>query len=226
MTNQLRAVLLRFRKGIIGLTCDVEHMFYNFYLDKSMKDFLRFYWFDRNDPNKGLVPYRAQVHIFGASSSPAVASFGLRYAALNTSLPDVDEAVEFILHSFYVDDVVTSVDSIEEGVRLLTSTKKLLTEFGINIHKFCASDSRVLQSFPPEDIAYNLRQIDFDDSLPQRTLGVVWDLTADSFVAIADIPNAPFARRGVLSAVNSYFCLLYTSPSPRDKRQSRMPSSA
>ena len=25
---------------------------------------------------------------------------------------------------------------------------------------------------------------------------------------------------------NSYFCLLYTSPSPRDKRQSRMPSSA
>ena len=30
------------------------------------------------------------------------------------------------------------------------------------------------------------------------------------------------------SAVGSllYFCLLYTSPSPRDKRQSRMPSSA
>ena len=25
---------------------------------------------------------------------------------------------------------------------------------------------------------------------------------------------------------NSYSCLLYTSPSPRDKRQSRMPSSA
>ena len=24
----------------------------------------------------------------------------------------------------------------------------------------------------------------------------------------------------------NYFCLLYTSPSPRDKRQSRMPSSA
>ena len=25
---------------------------------------------------------------------------------------------------------------------------------------------------------------------------------------------------------NAYICLLYTSPSPRDKRQSRMPSSA
>ena len=28
------------------------------------------------------------------------------------------------------------------------------------------------------------------------------------------------------SATSSYICLLYTSPSPRDKRQSRMPSSA
>ena len=27
-------------------------------------------------------------------------------------------------------------------------------------------------------------------------------------------------------AIESYLCLLYTSPSPRDKRQSRMPSSA
>ena len=30
----------------------------------------------------------------------------------------------------------------------------------------------------------------------------------------------------VKSKRRQYFCLLYTSPSPRDKRQSRMPSSA
>ena len=35
------------------------------------------------------------------------------------------------------------------------------------------------------------------------------------------------SRINALSKVGiSYFCLLYTSPSPRDKRQSRMPSSA
>ena len=39
-------------------------------------------------------------------------------------------------------------------------------------------------------------------------------------------------RRGHLTDIDApqrlrpYFCLLYTSPSPRDKRQSRMPSSA
>ena len=31
---------------------------------------------------------------------------------------------------------------------------------------------------------------------------------------------------GALTLTQDTFCLLYTSPSPRDKRQSRMPSSA
>ena len=35
-----------------------------------------------------------------------------------------------------------------------------------------------------------------------------------------------WAHLGVIAAAASGLCLLYTSPSPRDKRQSRMPSSA
>ena len=38
-------------------------------------------------------------------------------------------------------------------------------------------------------------------------------------------PEGDFARR-YDTLVNGESCLLYTSPSPRDKRQSRMPSSA
>ena len=40
--------------------------------------------------------------------------------------------------------------------------------------------------------------------------------TAEKSAASAEALNIP----------RSYACLLYTSPSPRDKRQSRMPSSA
>ena len=38
------------------------------------------------------------------------------------------------------------------------------------------------------------------------------------------ITNLPMYKRARMGM--GYFCLLYTSPSPRDKRQSRMPSSA
>ena len=39
--------------------------------------------------------------------------------------------------------------------------------------------------------------------------------------------NGRLAMLGIIAGIGAYLtCLLYTSPSPRDKRQSRMPSSA
>ena len=64
----------------------------------------------------------------------------------------------------------------------------------------------------------------------------------DAPVKIAEKTAAPIASKAATPQENpfadiiinvlvpvlvlSYLCLLYTSPSPRDKRQSRMPSSA
>ena len=41
----------------------------------------------------------------------------------------------------------------------------------------------------------------------------------ERFEAVADMPAAKTVKK-------SFFCLLYTSPSPRDRQKSRMPSSA
>ena len=57
------------------------------------------------------------------------------------------------------------------------------------------------------------------------------------FTPEAEILNARLAMIGFVAAIGAYFttgqvipgiwcCLLYTSPSPRDQRGSRMPSSA
>ena len=43
---------------------------------------------------------------------------------------------------------------------------------------------------------------------------------------IGAVSAAPWGSSSILSISWMYICLLYTSPSPRDKRQSRMPSSA
>ena len=42
--------------------------------------------------------------------------------------------------------------------------------------------------------------------------------------AVTDVDNPPRTIDALAARVG--LCLLYTSPSPRDKRQSRMPSSA
>ena len=52
--------------------------------------------------------------------------------------------------------------------------------------------------------------------------GVLYSLVALGFVLIFKASGIFNYAQGVMAL----FCLLYTSPSPRDKRQSRMPSSA
>ena len=52
--------------------------------------------------------------------------------------------------------------------------------------------------------------------------------TIEKEKVVAETLNGRFAMLGLIAAVGAYLttCLLYTSPSPRDRTRSRMPSSA
>ena len=53
-------------------------------------------------------------------------------------------------------------------------------------------------------------------------------ITTDSgIIGWGEVDSCPVVAEAIINAPYSHkLCLLYTSPSPRDKRQSRMPSSA
>ena len=52
--------------------------------------------------------------------------------------------------------------------------------------------------------------------------------TTDNGIAVIELASDSGGEplQGDATAVNTYTCLLYTSPSPRDRTRSRMPSSA
>ena len=52
------------------------------------------------------------------------------------------------------------------------------------------------------------------------------DLMEDALASSVDFYRTQYGDEFKLIYERKYICLLYTSPSPRDKRQSRMPSSA
>lgn len=62
-----------------------------------------------------------------------------------------------------------------------------------------------MKAFPKEDLAKGLQNLDLgQDSLQtQRSLGLQWDLAADTFTFQATTSDKPFTRRGVLSTINN-----------------------
>ena len=61
---------------------------------------------------------------------------------------------------------------------------------------------------------------------PTQSAVAQFQLTTQSQPDTVLSSNRSVIASGNVYAVNTLSCLLYTSPSPRDKRQSRMPSSA
>ncbi|XP_056410980.1 uncharacterized protein LOC130352649 [Hyla sarda] len=113
LNNTLLGVLIRLRKELIAVTADVQQMFYCFLVREDHRDYLRFLWYADNDFNKEITEYRMKVHVFGNSPSPAVAIYNLRQAAQQGERHG-QEATQFVMKNFYVDDGLASFSSNEE----------------------------------------------------------------------------------------------------------------
>jgi hypothetical protein len=177
LTNDLLGILMRFRHGPIAVTADIQQMFYAFRVKQEHRDYLRFLWYRDNDMAKELIEYRMKVHVFGNTTSPAVATYALR----KTIEGSEDDVKEFVNRNFYVDDGLLSTESVEEAADLIKRTQS--------------------------DLCKEIQNINFSEEyLPlHHSLGLSWDLKSDCFTfCIPDEPKA-LTKRGLLATVNSVF---------------------
>ncbi|RXN13836.1 hypothetical protein ROHU_037202 [Labeo rohita] len=207
LNNSLLGVLLRFRKEAVAFTADIEQMFHSFVVRADHRNYLRFLWFEDNDPSKDVKEYRMKVHVFGNSPSPAVAIYGLHRAAQHGELEFGKDARAFVEHDFYVDDGLKSVPTAEEAVDLLKRTQEMLASSNLRLHKIATNSPAVMKAFPAEDHVKDLKDVDLEKDTPpiQRSLGLSWNLKNDTFTFRVDSEKKPFTRRGVLATVNSVF---------------------
>ena len=208
LTNSLIGVLMRFRMEKVAVTADIEHMFHCFAVAEKHRNYLRFFWYQDNDPSKPFIEYRMCVHVFGNTPSPAVATYGLRRAALEAELTFGRDVRELVDRNFYVDDALVSVPTSREAVDLVQRAQQALKKHGqLRLHKIASNDPQVMQNFPANDLAKDLVDLDItkEDLPTQRSLGLIWNLQDDSFGYKINLEEKPYTRRGVLSCVNSLY---------------------
>jgi hypothetical protein len=64
-------------------------------------------WWENGDTTKEPQEFRMCVHLFGATSSPGCANFGLKQIATDGEQEYSADVANFIRHNFYVDEWMT-----------------------------------------------------------------------------------------------------------------------
>ena len=207
LVNSILSVLTRFRRERIALAADVESMFHQVRIKEEDRDSFRFLWWPNGNLSSPPTAHRMLVHIFGATSSPCCATYCLRQSADwygSNFDPDISKVVN---RDFYVDDCLTSACTIESAITLVEGLRKLLALGGFRLTKWISSSADVLNSIPPEERAKSVTNVDLEESVKERVLGVQWNVSNDEFgfKVSDDLERKSFTRRSVLSTVNSLY---------------------
>ena len=110
--------------------------------------------------------------------------------------------------NFYVDDGLVSLPTSEQAVDLMSRTQQALNLKGnIRLHEIISNSTEVMNAFPTEDLAKDFKCFHIgEEHLPvQHSLGLSWNLNADTFIFDIEPGVKPYTRRGILSTINSIF---------------------
>lgn len=206
LINNLTGILLRFRQHPIALMCDIEKMFHQFHVQRCDRDYLSFLWWKNGNTETQPRVHRMKVHLFGATSSPGCANYGLKYLA-KEHCHTHPVGSEFMEKDFYVDDGVTSTDTVEKAIQLAQEATEICKQGGLRLHKFISNSPAVLQSIPPSECAVEIKTKDltFKDMPQERALGIQWNVERDCFRFDNTLKDQPATRRGILSTVASIY---------------------
>ena len=133
--SSLIGVLTRFRKENVAVVGDIKEMFYQEFVEPK-KQYLRFLWWPGGDLTSEPVTHQMNVHLFGATSSPACAQFSLLQSAEDQKNEFDDEVRQLIRRNFYMDDCLFSAPTIGEVVRLAHEVSELLRKRGFQLTKW------------------------------------------------------------------------------------------
>ena len=109
-------------------------------------------------------------HVFGAMSSPTCANYALKRTARDNWNSFDPLTIETVLKSFYMDDLLQSVESVDIGTTLAKELIDLLKLRGFRLTKFMSNSSKLLSSLPSSEIAPKIT-FDFGGDQLQRALG-------------------------------------------------------
>ena len=199
LCNKLLDVLLRFRQHAHAIMADVKAMYLNVRIPSHDRDTLRFLWCQQGN----IVEYRMRSHLFGALWCASSSTYALRRCLVDFH---ASVHVSYVVEkSMYVDDLLHSQDDLRMVSHIILGVFHVLRQGGFHLTKFLATDERMLEGIPCQDVCDGFRIISPDSQC--KALGIKWQLQPDVFFYVCDVTPSvsTLTRRKVLSFVASMY---------------------
>ena len=176
-SNDLCAILVRFRLHRFGISTNIEKAFLHIRLHSEDRDFTRFFWLtDPTDPSSKFCVYRFKVVPFGTTSSPFMLNATLQYHLKSyTSVVSQD-----MQNNLYVDNIITSCPTEQEAVQYYKEARSIMSQANFNLRSW-SSNSTMLTS-----IATQEKTSDGGNSI--NILGLRWNPTTDKIMLATKSP--------------------------------------
>ncbi|XP_074030835.1 uncharacterized protein [Leptinotarsa decemlineata] len=186
--------LINFRLFKIAITSDLRQMYRQINIIEKHRRFQRLFW--RFDLADEIQTYEISTVAFGVKSSP--------YLALKTVRKLIEEEGEqfpvtsrIILRDLYIDDLVSSVNTEVEAVRLYEESTKIFAAGGFDLTKWATNSNSLSKKIPTDKQL--LKTVLFQTDT--KILGLQWNPQLDMLSFQLTVPDSQGSKRKILSSI-------------------------
>jgi len=201
LQDDLFSILVRFRTNIYVIAADVEKMFRQILITPEQRSLQRILW--RLNPEEPVEVFELNTVTYGTASAPYLATRCLMELAIENE-QQWPEISKLIRRDFYVDDLLTGANSIEEARDIVHKVSQILSSAGFNLRKWISNETAVLRDVPENK--QSTSKINIKGGVPTKILGLVWQTDQDTLVyTIKDLPPLKVSKRQILSEITQIF---------------------
>lgn len=201
LQEDLVSILLRFRLYNIVFCADIAQMYRQVWVAPHQRHLQRILWRSNNSDQVRI--YNLNTVTFGLTSSPFLAIRCLRELANECAMSN-PIASNVISHSFYVDDLVSGADSVEEAIKICNDVSNILKSGGFELRKWNSNSNEVLKELHCQR---DSQVMQFGEKTQTKTLGLYW--SSDNDVLMYSIGNQEtsklITKRTILSHIAQIF---------------------
>ena len=88
------------------------------------------------------------THVFGGVSSGPCSNYALKRTAKKNEKKYGIETAHALIENFHVDDLLKSVNSEDDAIKLIKNVRSMCNEGGFNVTKFISKSKKVLYLIP------------------------------------------------------------------------------